>query len=58
LSRFTGTAGSSVECVAGGHVALRGSDESRAKATRALRTADGVAGVRDVQGHLRRSGPA
>jgi osmotically-inducible protein OsmY len=47
-----------VECFAGGHVVLRGSAESPAKATRALRTADGVAGVRDVQDHLRRSGPA
>ena len=38
-----------VECFAGGHVVLRGSAESPAKATRALRTADGVAGVRDVE---------
>ena len=42
-----------VECVAGGHVVLRGSAESPAKATRALRTADGVAGARDVEDQLR-----
>jgi osmotically-inducible protein OsmY len=42
-----------VECIAGGHVVLRGSAESPAKATRALRTAAGVAGVRDVEDRLR-----
>jgi osmotically-inducible protein OsmY len=42
-----------VECFAGGHVVLRGSAESPAKATRALRTAGGVAGARDVEDQLR-----
>jgi osmotically-inducible protein OsmY len=42
-----------VECFARGHVVLRGSAESPAKATRALRTANGVAGVRDVEDQLR-----
>jgi osmotically-inducible protein OsmY len=42
-----------VECFAGGHVVLRGSAESPAKATRALRAAGGVAGVRDVEDQLR-----
>jgi osmotically-inducible protein OsmY len=42
-----------VECFAGGHVALRGSAESPAEATHALRIAYGVAGVRDVEDYLR-----
>ena len=42
-----------VECFAGGHVVLRGSVESPAKATRALRSAGGVAGARDVEDQLR-----
>jgi osmotically-inducible protein OsmY len=42
-----------VECFAGGHVVLRGSAESPAKATRALRTAGSVAGARDVEDQLR-----
>jgi osmotically-inducible protein OsmY len=42
-----------VECFAGGHVVLRGSTESPAKATHALRTAGGVAGARDVEDQLR-----
>jgi osmotically-inducible protein OsmY len=42
-----------VECFAGGHVVLRGSVENPAKATHALRTARGVAGVRDVDDQLR-----
>jgi osmotically-inducible protein OsmY len=42
-----------VECFAGGHVVLRGSAESPAKATHALRTAGRVAGVRDVEDQLR-----
>jgi osmotically-inducible protein OsmY len=42
-----------VECFAGGHVVLRGSTEGPAKATRALRAAGGVAGVRDVEDQLR-----
>ena len=42
-----------VVCFAGGHVVLRGSAESPAKATRALRAAGGVADVRDVEDQLR-----
>jgi osmotically-inducible protein OsmY len=42
-----------VECFARGHVVLRGSAESPAKATRALRAARGVAGARDVEDQLR-----
>jgi osmotically-inducible protein OsmY len=42
-----------VECFAGGQVVLRGSAESPAKATRAVRTAGGAAGVRDVEDQLR-----
>jgi osmotically-inducible protein OsmY len=42
-----------VACFDGGHVVLRGSAESPAEATRALRTAERVAGVRDVEEQLR-----
>jgi osmotically-inducible protein OsmY len=42
-----------VECLDGGHVVLRGSAGNPAEATRALRTAYGVAAVRDVEDYLR-----
>jgi osmotically-inducible protein OsmY len=42
-----------VECFVGGHVVLRGSAASPVEATHAVRTADGVAGVRDVDDLLR-----
>jgi osmotically-inducible protein OsmY len=42
-----------VECSDGGHVVLRGSAASPLEATHALRTANGVAGVRDVEDRLR-----